>query len=114
MRRWNGLKIPRLHALSLGVLLSACGTPMDPNQPTVALYVMNGWQDTVTFELYDLVCSRGLRDVRLRASEGVEIEACADADGRASIRYRREGIAAAGRPWTRSGPLRANQQVLMQ
>jgi len=54
------------------------------------------------------VCSRGLRDVRLRASEGVEIEACADADGRASIRYRREGIAAAagpGRVAVLSGPI---------
>ena len=101
-------------ALLTTSLLSGCSTPIDPNQPMVSLYLMNGWTDTVTFELYDLVCSRGLRDVRLRASEGVEIEACADDEGRADIRYRREGIAAAGRPWTRGENLRANQQVLMQ
>ncbi len=101
-------------ALPLISLLYGCASPIDPNQSMVSLYVMNGWSDTVTFELYDLVCSRGLRDVRLRASEGVDIETCADTDGRADIRYRREGIAAAGRPWTRSRGLRANQQVLMQ
>ena len=107
-------KCPQILALTVTCLLSNCAAPIDPNQPMVSLYVMNGWSDTVTFELYDLVCSRGLRDVRLRASEGVEIDTCADADGRADIRYRREGIAAAGRPWTNSGSLRANQQVLMQ
>lgn len=108
------LKRPGLVAPFIIFLLSGCASPMDPNQPMLSLYVMNGWSDTVTFELYDLICSRGLRDVRLRASEGVDIETCADTDGRADIRYRREGIAAAGRPWTRSRGLRANQQVLMQ
>lgn len=108
------LKCPGLVAPIIFFLLSGCVSPMDPNQPKISLYVMNGWSDTVTFELYDQVYSCGLRDVRLRASEGVDIETCVDTDGKADIRYRRKGIAAAARPWTRSRCLWANQQVPKQ
>lgn len=94
-------------------LLLGCSAPIDPNQAMVSVFAVNGWTDTVTFEFYDLVCSRGLRDVRLRASEGAQIESCADENGRARIRYRRERIAAMGQPWTIAEDLRAGQQVLM-
>ena len=109
--------IIRLKILRAGMctlLLTACTTvSTEPTNP-VTWTALTGWSDTVRFDLYDLVCDRPLRDLRLRPGFEVSVTACGNENGVASIRYRRERIAAAGRPWTTEMAVRPGQLLILR
>lgn len=96
------------------VSLGGCTTDQGEIINPVTWYAVNGWTDTVTFELYDQVCERFLRDIRLNPGRQLELTTCGDEQGNGSVRYRRDRIAAAGSPWTRENTIRPQQTVYMR
>ncbi len=97
----------------VAILLSACATAPAEIANPVTWYAVNGWDDTVSFDVFDLVCDRYLRDQRIRARREVEVTSCGNEQGIASIRYRREGLAA-GSPWNTQTSIRAGSRIFMR
>lgn len=94
--------------------LGSCETVEQEIHNPVTWYAVNGWSDTVNFELFDVICERYLRDVRLRPGRQVTMTTCGDEQGNASVRYRRDRIAATGAPWTREPRISPQQTIYMQ
>ena len=94
--------------------LSSCTVADTTVTNPVTWYALNGWSDTVRFDMYDIVCDHRLAAVRLRPGDQVAITTCGNERGQASIRYRRERIAAAGRTWTTETMVRSGQELLLR
>lgn len=97
---------------ALGLLLGCAVTPAEISNP-VTWYAVNGWDDTVSFDVFDLVCERYLQDQRIRARREVEVTSCGNEQGNASIRYRREGLAP-GSPWTTQRVVSRDSRIFMR
>ena len=99
--------------LILALLGSGCSTmPAELTNP-VTWYGVNGLGDSVSFDVFDLVCERYLRDQRIRARREVEVTSCGNDNGVAAIRYRREGLAP-GSPWTTQNGIAQGARILMR
>lgn len=98
------------------VLLPLSGCEITPPEVTnpVTWYAVNGWSESVSFDMYDYVCERTLPDMRLRPGREVAVTTCGNAQGRAAIRYRREGLATTATPWSQRRSIIAGSRVFLQ
>jgi hypothetical protein len=85
-------------------------TIVDP----VEWWAVNGWGNVVTIELYDINCSRLLRDINFKRDVEVKVVSCGDGQGQANVRYRREGYASRSDPWSPDTSISANQRTIVQ
>ena len=99
--------------ITLAALTGCQITPPEITNP-VTWYAVNGWSESVSFDMYDYVCERPLPDRRLRPGREVEVTTCGDARGRAAIRYRREGLATTATPWSQRRSIVAGSRVFLQ
>jgi len=77
--------------LSVGLLLLGCQTGRPPEFGMVDWYVANVTGNDMSLTIYDKVCGRSHHRVRIARSSTTAISTCANADGRAEIRYSRTG-----------------------
>lgn len=85
----------------------------EPVNP-VSWFAVNGWSDTVTFDLYDLECGRPMRDIRLRPGDQIEVRSCGNDQNLASVRYRRSRSDAPAQAWTVENTVRSGQTLFMR
>jgi hypothetical protein len=96
------------------VSLLGCGSLDNTISDPVQWWAVNSYGSSVTIELYDNNCSRMLRDLRLRANEEVMVISCGDGQGRADIRFRREGYPSRSDPWGPDAILTENQRTFVR
>ncbi len=108
------LALSRLFSATLvALVLTGCASaPAEVTNP-VTWYAVNGWDDRVSFDVFDLVCERYLPDQRLGARREAQVTSCGDERGYAAIRYRREGLAP-GSPWNSQSSVRSGSRVFMR
>lgn len=94
--------------------LSGCQVAQPEITNPVTWYAVNGWSESVSFDMYDYVCERTLPDMRLRPGREVAVTTCGNAQGRAAIRYRREGLATTATPWSQRRSIGAGSRVFLQ
>lgn len=84
------LRASKLGILFTSLLLQSCS--FEPPQLTnpVTWYAVNGWYSPVELQIYDRVCGRPLRSIRLDVREEIAVTSCGNAQNRAVIRYRRD------------------------
>lgn len=107
-------------SFKLSLLLSSCfslvsciGLDTSIEDP-VEWFAVNGWGNPVTIELYDNNCARYLPDIEFRRNDEVRVVSCGDGQGRANIRYRREGYPSRTPSWGNDTILTASQRAIVR
>ena len=94
--------------------LSSCSGLDNTITDPVQWWAINGWDSAVTIKLYDNNCSRPMRDISFKSHEEIRVVSCGDGQGRANVRFRREGYAPRQDSWGRDTVVRLNQRTIVR
>jgi hypothetical protein len=85
--------------------LSNCSGLDNTITDPVQWWAINGWDNN---------CSRHLRDISFKSHEEIKVISCGDGQGRANVRFRREGYASRQDSWSRDTAVRLNQRTIVR
>lgn len=95
-------------------LISACSTSIEPPNGVLNWSLANTTGSRVTISVYDKVCNRSYLRVVVRRARETAMATCADADGKADVRYRRYSFkTTTDNPWLET-KMNANQALMIR
>jgi hypothetical protein len=94
-------------------LLYGCQSSEPPEFGMVDWYIANGGGSSITLTIYDKVCGRNHYRVRVARSTETSISTCANAAGKAEIRYSRTAGYSVSENPVRHDVISSNQSLLV-